>query len=81
MNFESKPNTTNLVARAHDPLWEESWGSEQLGNLPARTQNAISILFAKYRLVSEVLGIWFLRQAIYNFVHNFLLIDISKGLI
>ena len=38
------------------------------------TQNAISIIFAKYRLVSEVLGIWFLRRAISNFVHNFLLI-------
>ena len=58
---------------------------EQLGNLPPLckniaggwTQNAISIIFAKYRLVSEVLGIWFLRRAISNFVHNFLLISIK----
>ena len=59
--------------------------SEQLGNLPPLckniaggwTQNAISIIFAKYRLVSEVLGIWFLRRAISNFVHNFLLISVK----
>ena len=58
---------------------------EQLGNLPPLckniaggwTQNAISIIFAKYRLVSEVLGIWFLRRAISNFVHNFLLISVK----
>ena len=41
------------------------------------TQNAISILFAKYRLVSEVLRIWFLRQTSYNFVHNFLLTSVK----
>ena len=35
------------------------------------------LLFAKYRLVSEVLGIWFLRRASYNFVHNFLLISVK----
>ena len=60
-------------------------GIEQLGNLPALckniaggwTQNAISILFAKYRLVSEVLGIWFLRRASCNFVHNVLLISVK----
>ena len=60
---------------------------EQLPNLPPLckniaggcTQNAISILFAKYRLVSEVLGIWFLRRASYNFVHIFFYIN--KGLI
>ena len=59
--------------------------SKQLGNLPALckniagdwTQNVISIIFAKYRLVSEVLGIWFLRRAISNFVHNFLLISVK----
>ena len=58
---------------------------QQLGNLPPLckniaggwTQNSISIIFAKYRLVSEVLGIWFLRRAISNFVHNFLLISVK----
>ena len=58
---------------------------EQLESLPPLckniaggwTQNAISILFAKYRLVSEVLGIWFFRRASYNFVHNFLLISVK----
>ena len=59
--------------------------TKQRGNLPPLckniaggwTQNVISIIFAKYRLVSEVLGIWFLRRAISNFVHNFLLISVK----
>ena len=59
--------------------------NQRLGNLPPLckniaggwTQNAISILFAKYRLVSEVVGIWFLRRASYNFVYNFLLISVK----
>ena len=63
-----------------------SMATQQLGNLPPLckniaggwTQNAISILFAKYRLVSEVIGMWFLRRASYNFVRNFLLISVKE---
>ena len=29
---------SNLVARARDALWEESWGYEQLGNLSEHAQ-------------------------------------------
>ena len=81
----------NVFAKSDKPflrkwiIFKLSSVHQQLGNLPPLckniaggwTQNAISIIFAKYRLVSEVLGIWFLRRVISNFVHNFLLISVK----
>ena len=84
---ESSLSLKDAVGQSYDgaSVMTGNYKGEQLENLPPLckniaggwTQNAISIIFAKYRLVSEVLGIWFLRRAISNFVHNFLLISVK----
>ena len=70
--LQDKVSTINLIQNS----WEICHRCAKI-LLAAEHKKVISILFAKYRLVSEVLGIWFLRRASYNFVHNFLLISVK----